>query len=153
MRVRLSASSSSDIEQQPEPQRDEPVFLDRDLPEDERAAKGRRRAEVDRLGAEQSQQQLLDDDRAADGDEDLFEMPAIDRRDQQPLIDIAERAPQTTAAAASAATNDRKVDPERAMRRELIDDGRREGADGDEGAVAEIEHVHHARRRASAPRP
>ena len=60
--------------------------------------KRRRQRQRNLLRAEQGVEQLLGDDRAADRHQDLPEMLAVDRLDDQPLEDEAERAADDAAA-------------------------------------------------------
>ena len=132
---------------QADDERDDAVFLDRGVAEHERAAEGRGRSDRNLLRAEQRIKQLLGDDRAADRHQDLLEVLSIDGNDQHTFEDIAE----------AAADDDRRRqrEPEDAeiqrQRIRLRPRGERQkcqrgdiSAQRNEGAVAEIEHVHHA---------
>ena len=96
----------ADEDDEADQRRDDAVFLDRRVAEQERAAEARRRRERDHVGAEQGVEQLLGDDRAADRHQDLLQMLAVDRHDHQPLEHEAERA----------ADDDRRGEREREQR-------------------------------------
>ena len=90
MRLRISISPANTDEA--DHRRQHAIFLDRRLAEDERALESRRQGERDLLGAEQRVEQLLGDDRAADGRQNLLQMLAVDRLHDQPLEHPAEGA-------------------------------------------------------------
>ena len=104
-------------------------------------------AERDLRRAEHGVEQLLGDDRAADRGQYLLQVLAVDGLDDQTLEHPAEGA-------ADQRRDDGREDEDREVQGKRIGarparkrrqhQGRGVGAERDEGAVAEIEHVHHA---------
>jgi hypothetical protein len=61
------------------------ILLDRRPAKDERGLEGLRNVERNLRGADHRTEQLFGDDHAADGHQDLLQMPAVDRLDDQAL--------------------------------------------------------------------
>ncbi|MGY3388581.1 hypothetical protein ACVWW6_001172 [Bradyrhizobium sp. USDA 3311] len=101
----------------------------------------------DDLRPPQRIERLLGDDQAAGRHQDLLQMLAVDRQDQHALDDQAERAGHRHRQQRSRRQH-REVHPERiglnGRRKRCQHQGCDIGADGDEGAMTEIEHVHQA---------
>ena len=75
---------------EPDDDRDQPVAFDRDVAEDQRAAECRRQRQRDLHRSIHRDDELFGDDQAADGDQDLFQMLAVDRHDDDALERVTE---------------------------------------------------------------
>ncbi|MGY4449388.1 hypothetical protein ACVWZR_004048 [Bradyrhizobium sp. i1.3.1] len=118
-----------------------------DVAEDEGASQRGRQGCRDDLRSPQRIERLLGDDQAARRHQDLLQVLAVDGQDQHALDDQAERAGHRHRQQRCRRQH-REVRPQRIRlhrgRERRQHEGCHIGADGDEGAVAEIEHVHQA---------
>ena len=127
--------------------RQQAVFRDRDVADDERAAQRCRQRQRNDLRPPQRVQRLFGDDQSAGRHQDLLEVLAVDREDQHPLDDQPERAGDRHRQQRGRRQH-RQICQQRvglhASRQRQQHQGCDIGADRNEGAVAEIEHVHQA---------
>ena len=144
-----------DEDDQPDGHGEQAVFLDGHVAEQEDAAKRRRQRQRDLVGAPDDVDHLLGDDHAAHGDEDLLEMLAVHRHDDDALEGPAERAGdehgQRDSQSQRGEIHQRRVGLHPALHRQQHQ-GRGEGTDGNKGAVTEVEHVHQAEDQCQAAR-
>ena len=132
---------------QPDQHRQYAVFGNRDVANDQGPAQRCRQRQRNDLRPPQRIQRLFGDDQSAGRHQDLLEVLAIDRQDQHPLDHQSQRAGHRHRQD-SGRCQDGEICQQRfglyPRRQRQQHQGGDIGADRDEGAVAEIEHVHQA---------
>ena len=145
--MRLSVQRSAREDDQPDRHRHQAQLVDGRLADDDRAAQRLGRRQRDLRRPPDDLDQLLADDRAAERDQDLLQVLAVDRPDDDALEAEAEgagdehRRQRGDEDGAEVEAHARRAGPAAEADE---DAGRDVGAERDEEAVAEVQHVHQA---------